>query len=307
MLRRIILVCGIGLVALVGCRRDNTPDSKYAHVMKYDSNGPSYLPVRVPDRKSDSTLLGPPAAAEAASTGEKREKAGEAGKIDDSSAEAAAKSFVAIVIAGDLQQLPKILVAEQAEVVGKMIEGLAPLTDAAKELKAALDEKFPNHDIAGFFPIAPKLGDMMGSTTAFEKVDAGSSDDEQEATIATGPDGSNKIKLAVKKADQAWRVVLPDFTVPADPDAAAKPEPEKIEAFKDITRRVKADELKDVDAARVAVSAAVAGKYKPAPAKAPPTPAPKAEAPKAAPPPPKQEPRSDVDDVVSSPVLPRRR
>ena len=34
--------------------------------------------------------------------------------------------------------------------------------------------------------------------------------------LATGADGANKIKVTVKKADQVWRIVLPDFTAPAD-------------------------------------------------------------------------------------------
>jgi hypothetical protein len=299
-----IVICGLVLVILAGCRRDNTPLPPM-HASDADALK-SYRPIRIPDRRNDA-VLGPIVAAEQAAAAEKKDKGGEAGSIDDSSAEAAAKSFVAIVLAGDLQQLSKILVAEQAEVVGKMAEGLAPLTEAAKELKLALDEKFPDNDIAGFFPIAPVLADMLAESTKFQEIKPGATEDEAEATIAAGADGSKSIKLTVKKVDSAWRVMLPDFTPPADVEAASKAEPEKVEALKDIARRVQAEELKDADAVKTEVQNAVEGKYKlVAPEKAAaPAPAPTPEPPKAAPAARPRE-RDAVDDTAPIEGLRRR-
>lgn len=271
------------LAVLAGCRRDNSPlPPKYGDVMTDASKKHSYRPIRIPDRKGDS-VLGPIAAAEQVAAAEKKEKAGEVGKIDDTSAEAAAKSFVAIVLAGDLQQLSKILVAEQADAVGKMGEGLTPLVEAAKELKLALSEKFPDdRDVSGA-PLSPALVDMLGSSPAVEEVKAGTSDEEAEATITAGADNTKKtIKVALKKVEQGWRVTLPDFVAPADFDAEVKAEPGKTEAFKDLAGRIKADEFKDANAAKNEVVKAVIGKYKPAKA-ASPAPAPKTEAPKAQP------------------------
>lgn len=305
-----LVLTGLVLAALlVGCNNDSKSDrEEYAGVMGGEE-GRALIPVNVPPRKGD-TILGPIAASAEPPKAEKsdaKDAEAEEVKVDDSSAEAVAHSLVEIVKTGDFAKLPDVVPPEQSEQMGQMVAAYGPIAKAARQLKLAFQEKFPDGGLDGVFPISPTLDGLIAAELNVEVKSV--SDEEATASFMVGPEATaKKIELTIKKFDQAWRVVLPDFAPPADIEATAKQDEGKDAAFADIAKRVESGDLKDVDAVKAQLTEVAAGTYKPAEgAEGSSESADQAKEAEAEPEQQSKKPRQRdaVDDVVSSPVLPR--
>jgi len=251
---------------LAGCR-DGTADTReeFAGVMTTD-DGRMLGPIVVPERKADA-ILGAAAAQPASETpGAGREdQLAEEVTVDTSTAEAAANSLVAILQSGDLTPLPDVVSSDQAELMREMVEAYNSLAKAARQLKLALDAKFPDHDLTGFYPISQTLGSLVAAELRVEEMRE-VSDTEQTAVFAAGPAGGEprQVELTVKQEEDAWRIVLPDFAPPPDIAAAASQDEGKDAAFADIARRVESGDLATAEAVKEQLTEVAAGTYEPA-------------------------------------------
>jgi hypothetical protein len=325
MLKQLLMWSAAFALGLVACNKDTSPPEDFVGVM--ESGGHRYSPVSVPNRKAEG-LLGPIAAAEqpAEKKGEK-EGAGEAPKIDSSSAQAIGDSFVKMVNANEWKYLPSYLVPEQAEGFKPIIDAVAPFATAVGELNKAAREKFEGHAVV--ITVSDTWLQHLVDMANELKVEVQPAGDEEAKVIFTaGPADAadaRKIECTAKKTDQGWRLALPDFQAPSDPNTVTTALEGKADGFKDIAARIGKDDLKDAEAAKAEAEKVMAGSYKPAEGAKegenaggaekteagdktePKAEEPRAEEPKAdaRPAPRPQRPRDEVDNTVSSPVLPR--
>jgi len=260
MLRECLLVFGFLLVLLPSaCRRDSSAiREEFAGAIKSD-DGAAYLPIIVPERRSDS-ILGPISAAEQLPSSDK--PSGEGLVIHDSTPEAVGQTVVKIAASNDWKRLPDLLVTEQADSMKEMTDVLA-FTAAVGEVRKAAAEEFNGHAIVINMDQAwlQHLTDMADELS-FEIVNADG--DQARVVFTTGPpDAANarKIEWTARNTDDGWRLMLPDFERPSDPYAVTGSLEDKPQAFRDLAARIRERGVVDAAAADLQVEKVMDGTY----------------------------------------------
>lgn len=244
---------------LAGCNRDTSPPPKFAAAMD-GPGGRALLPIEVPAAK-DETLLGPIAAADEV---EQPQAAAETDvEIDNSTPDALAGALVQMAEANDWSRLPDLLVAEQAEVARNMGEALTAFAAAVGDVHQASAEQFETSAIAIALDELwlQSLADMADRLRVEEVIeDAG----ETRIVLTAGPEGAaepKRIELTARQVDDGWRLVLPEFEPPADPQVFAEQLQTKAANFADLAMRIEAKEVADAGAAADEAEKIVAGDY----------------------------------------------
>jgi len=310
MLRPMLLMCVlVGVLMSCGCRQDTNPPPRFTEPMEVD--GQMLMPLPPLANRGGAALLEPIATDEQApARGGRPTEEEEAVKLDDSTAEAAVKSFSSLVETGEMARLAEILVTDQAGVFSAPAgtEVILPVAQAAHELTAALDEKFPGHaiQIAGLDAFVQRLGEMT-TRYSVEGVTA-INDDEAEATLVAklANQQEKRQTVTVRRSQNRWRLEFPDLQAPSDLDALAEGLKGKAEGLQSVAERVRKGEFTDEASVKAEVDKVMAGTYEA------PSPQPEQESgsnDQAAPPtPPDRRPRERdaVDEVApTTGVLPR--
>lgn len=263
MQRNWLLLVGLVLAVLAtGCRRESASTrDELAGVIETD-DGKSYIPIRVPERKSD-TLLGAVAAG-AEQPKEEEGAATEEPQVDDSSAEALGNSIVQMAKANDWQRLPDLLVAEQAEAVRGMIDGLGPFLVATGKFRQAAAGKFDAHAIV--IPLQDawlqQLASLANELTV-EVPEPGEEEARLEFTLGPADAAEpQKLEMTARKVEDRWKLSLTDFQAPSDPAALALDK--KAQDLEDLTIRVQDNNVADADAAKIELEKVATGTYEPA-------------------------------------------
>ncbi len=212
-----LLILGL---ATVGCRDEDSPVPEYNVGMPVGDTGRTLVPTNVPPMKHQTSLLGAAASAEEVAQA-RPAPAGEAAanviriQVDASTPEALIQGFVAIVEAGNFAQLADILVPEQQEVARELFGGFGAFIPALKALDAKWKEKFPDAPLPGMDAAGPGMGFLSAPKVSGIEP---KSDTEAEVTLEV-PEGGKAQTLTLRKIDDAWRVELPDFSMPTNPEA----------------------------------------------------------------------------------------
>ncbi len=238
------------LSAGAGCRRQSELPPQFAA----DLSG-GLLPVRVTEETAKRSIVGQAASKEtpAAAGG----ATGGTVVIDDSTPEAAIKSFAALLEAGEIARLPDLLVPEQQEFARKAAGAMQPLMDVTNRLKAALDAKFPGHAI--------QLGGQGAPGSEFAKrVQVMSveviNDNEARATLqAEGQPQTETVSL--RREGNAWRIQDPDLEAPTGPEAEMAMKmmdvfPKIAEGFEGVLAQIENGQITDAQAAEQAIQQA---------------------------------------------------
>ncbi len=247
-------------IAAAGCGGDSESRSHASADMA------TLLPVRVPEYKKDKGLIAAAAGPEEAAAPQQAaaEKPADDVQIDVSSPNAAVESLLRVARAGSADRLGELLIEEQAQPAGRILELVHPVAKAAADLKAALDERFPNHGIV--IPVSDSPMGMLAGVQGITIRQVDEIDDEHSEAVLEVPNPSgdpSEVKLEVRKVDDAWRIRLPDFQAPEDAETLrARLEPVG-QALQAVAEKVLNDGFSDEQAARTAVEAALKGQAPP--------------------------------------------
>jgi len=182
MLQRSITLILVALLFVSGCQEGDEPPPQFNHAMV--AGGRTLLPMKVPNREYDKSILGAAARPEdipaAGAPG-----AGQAGEIkieiDDATPRGIVDTFIKIAMAQNLAILPDIVVPEQQEIVRELAGGMEPMVQAFQRLEAAWIKSFPDQPMPGAKPLG---GLLPTGEAALEIEDVKEiSDTEAEATL----------------------------------------------------------------------------------------------------------------------------
>lgn len=297
-----VLALAVGAAALPACKRDSTPPP-----IPVSEAGLAVVPVQPLEGVPDKAIIGPAASVEEAAR--PASGGGEGGvAVDLSSAEAAANSYATVLNAGQLAQLPGLLVPEQQEVATRVITAFTPVVEATTELKRAISEKFPDAQGASSanVPGVPWSGGLT-----IESVEVSPDDPDTATATMAGPNGVSKL-VTLKHVDGQWRVQEAKLPSPDEVDQIVAMVEPLTQGMRDITARIDSGEIATIEqlgpemmklGQAAMQSAAAAGAQLEVSPSTPETPEPSGQG--AAPAQPRERQRDAVDDVVSGPFLNR--
>jgi hypothetical protein len=244
---------------LAGCRRESVADrEEFAGVMT-STDGRGFIPIKLPERKGDSILGAVTAGGD--QPREQRSDAVEQAAIDDSSAEAIGQSLVEMAASNDWTHLADLLVDDQADAVHDLIHDLGPFTAAVGEFNRAVEERFDAHavviEMREFW--LEQLA-ALANQLSFE-VQAADDDEATVVFVAGHPDAiqPRRVELIARRTEDGWRLMFPDFQPTPDPSRLELDR--KAEAFRDLTNRVRNDDVRDAAEAEAEVDKVIAGTY----------------------------------------------
>ena len=291
-----LLVPILALSVLPACKRDSDPPP-----VAVSEAGLAVVPVQPLEGLPDKAIIGPAASVE--ESARPAASGGEGGvAVDLSSAEAAANSYAAVLNAGQIAQIPSLLVPEQQEVATRLAAAFAPVAEAVAEFKRVLSEKFPD---------AADTNQEFGFATPWatgvtvESVEA--SPDNPDAATATmaGPGGGTKF-LTLRNVDGQWRIEDPQLPPAEGVDQTASMLESLAVALRDLTARLDSGEVSTPDQLGPEMLKIMQSTTQ-GPGGALPEAAPESAEPSSqgAAPQPRERQRDAVDDVVSGPFLNR--
>ena len=199
----IVLVVCSALCAVYGCRRQEEEPSQFKRSMKTADNV-SFMPVRVPESHLDKkSIVRPAAGADEPLPTEERESA-EAVEVsvDDTTAEAVARSYVALVAKGELRRVLEIVDPDQEEGYGEFVDVAEPLWLLMGELRTLLDDRFPGHAIQIPSPI-------HAAPIEVERVDVDADDEAKATAVLVSGGGADSVTLDLRSVDDRWYVKDP--------------------------------------------------------------------------------------------------
>lgn len=296
-----LMLCGLAGVMMVasGCRRDDLPPPKSMAQAELGA-----IPLRSTEVVVDKSIIAPAATAEEAAkpSGPSTPAAGSV-PVDDSTAEALAQTYAAVISTMQLQQVPSLVIPDQRQKATELVQAMQPLLDATAELVKAAKEKFPDEKLQ----LTPaNMPPPM--TVAGVEPDA---NDPNAAMATFQTDGKAESKRILRKVDEHWKIDESSLSAPPDAQLPALVQSE-AEATKSVMAKLQSGELADAAALKTEYDSAMkqaagaAASGEPAKEKAEAAPAPnKPEA--NAKPSPKKEERSDVDGTFSGPNMLRGR
>ncbi|MBP7937273.1 MAG: hypothetical protein KA354_21730 [Phycisphaerae bacterium] len=239
-----------GLLLAWGCEQKGDATSAFNEGV--DAGGRRLVPIKSPSRKVDKGMIAAAASAEEASG---RKPAGgtpgagttdtPAITIDASTPDGVVRAYVEIAAAGNMAQMPDLLVPEQEKIVRPLAETLAPLMDAFRQLQAAWTEKFPNDA----FP-ANRAGTPVAIGAAKYKAGNINKTSDEEATVDLEPEEGmpgKAITLRLKQIDGSWKIEDPSVPPPdkAEEEIAkfANFVPKLAEATQDVAAKIREGQL----------------------------------------------------------------
>lgn len=226
----------------IACNQKGDPPPQFNSIL---TDGDTRLtPVRLVKRDK-AALVAPAAGSETPITPAggpgAREAAADAVIIDDSTAEAAARSFVSILKSGNLARLAEIIVPEQREALEQLVQLVEPLQEAQAELQKAIDQKFPGHA----FRMAGTPGSLR-NVQIVAVTEAG----EDEATATLQVEGQQDEELKLRKVEGKWRVESTEVAIP--PEDKLQQLSQMLtnvgDAIKDVAAKVNDGTITDIEA-----------------------------------------------------------
>jgi len=246
----------LGLLAVLvplGCRRESDPPPRFF------GQGGKLPPIRVRARVGADSILGP-----AAGSDEPVSPRGGGGDetsegpvvIDDSTPAGVVGTYVAMAAGGHVGQLAEILVPEQQEPARQIVAAFGPLIKAQAELDRVCEERFGH---------AIRLDESGGGKMRLDLVKRFKiveiNEDQGRATLAEQDNESVTMTLGLQQVDGRWRVKDPQLPSEAAEPAMMTPMLEAYskmaDAMRAVAARIEGGELADDEAAAQALQQAV--------------------------------------------------
>jgi len=246
-------------VLMTGCGEEQNPPPQFNVAMSY--GGRKLVPLEVPRRVGDRSLIGPAATVEEVQAEVERAASAPAAELAETTAEVpmdlstprgAAEAFATLLERGAYDRLEEVLAESIREPIARIVGAIRPLLDARNNLLDALDAKFPDHGLRVVLP--PQL--TFGLTEAWTVEDVTQDGEDRAVVRVTSADGQITTSWPVVRSDRVWRLMLPaEVPFLTDPqfqqavaDAAAR--------LDRIRSDVAGGRIADVDAAAAAIDEA---------------------------------------------------
>ncbi len=251
MKRTIAALLSCGTCFLAACSTDKGQPPRAVK----DDSAIGLIPISMSGRHLDAGLVGPAASAEEPA---RPAAAAPSVAVDTSTPEAAARSYVDLINAGQLVPLAQILMPDQQPAAAQIAQVLAPVAEAAAQLRTTLSGKFADHAFVLSLQNEAIPADWLKHWTVVN-VEADATNPDTATANLKVVNGEETATRTLKKMDDKWHVQeaqLPAVEAVTGQAAVVAP---LAEALRGLAGRVEAGQVADAVAAEQEIMTAITG------------------------------------------------